>query len=168
MSLHVDLLVQAEHLLKKEPRRPKQASLRRAVSGAYYALFHLLVHESAKMLISGAAHTPLRALTARAYEHGAMRQASKSFASGGLPPTLQAILPGGAPREIREIATTFVDLQDARHGADYDMTLKLTRRDAQGLIARVERAFAVWRSVREDPAARVYLAALLLWKQWGR
>ena len=38
MSLHQDLLAQARHLLRKEPRRPKQASLRRAVSAAYYAL----------------------------------------------------------------------------------------------------------------------------------
>jgi len=39
MSLHADLLDQAEHLAQLDQRRPKQASLRRAVSSAYYALF---------------------------------------------------------------------------------------------------------------------------------
>ncbi len=73
MSFHADLLEQARHLLRREPRRPKQASLRRAVSAAYYALFHLLVHESSQRLISGTAQARLRALTARAFEHGAMR-----------------------------------------------------------------------------------------------
>ncbi len=50
MSLHDDLLEQAKHLANREPRRPKQASLRRAISAAYYALFHLLVDEATKLL----------------------------------------------------------------------------------------------------------------------
>ncbi len=168
MSLHGDLLVQARHLLRKEPRRPKQASLRRAVSTAYYALFHLLVDESSRRLISGGAQASLRALTARAYDHGTMRQASRVFASGGLPPTLVAILPQGVPPKIGKIAEVFVSLQDVRHRADYDLTLKLTRREAQAFIGQVDRAFHVWQTVREDPAARVYLAALLFWRQWSR
>jgi hypothetical protein len=40
MSLHADLLEQAEHLAQLDPTRPKQANLRRAVSSAYYALIH--------------------------------------------------------------------------------------------------------------------------------
>src|SRR5579863_6321021 len=43
-----DLLEQARHLANREPKRPKQASLRRAVSTAYYAIFHLLSMEMAK------------------------------------------------------------------------------------------------------------------------
>lgn len=43
-----DLLEQARHLANREPKRPKQASLRRAVSTAYYAIFHLLSIETAK------------------------------------------------------------------------------------------------------------------------
>ncbi len=141
MSLHADLLAQARHLLRKEPRRPKQASLRRAVSAAYYALFHLLVHESSKRLISGAVHARLRALTARAHDHGAMKQASRTFASGGLPRVLQPILPQGASPQLRQVAAVFVALQDARHGADYDVTQMLTRRDTQALVVQVEEAF---------------------------
>lgn len=168
MSLHQDLLAQARHLLRKEPRRPKQASLRRAVSAAYYALFHLLVHESSKKLVSGASHTRLRALTSRAFEHGTMRQASRAFASGGLPPNLEQMLPQGAPPAIRQIAEIFLILQQARHGADYDLTLRWTRHEGQELVAQVEEAFQLWQAVRDDPAARVYLASLLFWRQWNR
>lgn len=50
MTLHHDLLEQAEHLAKRETKKPKQASLRRAVSSAYYALFHLLVSDGARRL----------------------------------------------------------------------------------------------------------------------
>ena len=41
-----DLLEQAYDLAQKEPANPKQASLRRAVSTAYYSLFHLLIDEA--------------------------------------------------------------------------------------------------------------------------
>lgn len=43
-----NLLAQAKLLATKEQSRPKQASLRRSVSAAYYALFHLLVDASAR------------------------------------------------------------------------------------------------------------------------
>ena len=60
------------------------------------------------------------------------------------------------------------ELQQARHSADYDVAQKLTRREAERLVAQVQRAFQAWQTVRADPATRVYLAALLLWKQWSR
>jgi hypothetical protein len=37
---------QAKHLANREKKKPRQASLRRAVSTGYYALFHLLIHEA--------------------------------------------------------------------------------------------------------------------------
>ena len=46
MAYADDLLEQAEFLANREPVQPKQASLRRAVSKAYYALFHLLIDEA--------------------------------------------------------------------------------------------------------------------------
>ena len=53
MSLPRDLLAQATLLATKEPRRPRQASLRRSVSASHYALFHLLVDTAARRLVSG-------------------------------------------------------------------------------------------------------------------
>ena len=46
MSLHENLLVHAEALVTMDRTKPRQANLRRAVSAAYYALFHLLIHEA--------------------------------------------------------------------------------------------------------------------------
>lgn len=59
MSLHTDLLKQATILATREPRRPFQASLRRAASAAYYALFHLLVEEGTRLMLSGTKRKPL-------------------------------------------------------------------------------------------------------------
>ena len=43
MAFPDDLLKDAYHLAARDGNNPKQSSLRRAVSTAYYALFHLLI-----------------------------------------------------------------------------------------------------------------------------
>jgi hypothetical protein len=54
--MHEDLFAQAELLAKTDVRKPKQVNLRRAVSSAYYGLFHYLVDESCCILF-GSQHT---------------------------------------------------------------------------------------------------------------
>jgi hypothetical protein len=66
------LLEQARHLANREKTRPRQASLRRAVSTAYYALFHLLISEAT----SNWKRADQRHALARAFDHGKMRSAS--------------------------------------------------------------------------------------------
>lgn len=73
MALHDDLLEQARYLATKEPNRPRQASLRRAMSAAYYALFHLLVADGARALASGNV-TGLRPRIGRAFAHREMKE----------------------------------------------------------------------------------------------
>jgi uncharacterized protein (UPF0332 family) len=47
MALADELIDQAYHLLSLDhPKPPKQVNLRRAVSAAYYSLFHLLIDEA--------------------------------------------------------------------------------------------------------------------------
>ncbi len=65
MGLSQDLLDLADHLSRRERRKPRQASLRRAVSTAYYALFHLLIEDAIKRW-SG--HKNSRLGLARAFE----------------------------------------------------------------------------------------------------
>ena len=165
MSLHTDLLAQAKHLARLDPRRPRQASLRRAVSTAYYALFHLLTHEATSTLIAVPA---VRGRFSRAFEHGDMKSASKAFANPQ--PNKLADLTAGVqvPADLQAIAATFVALQEARHEADYNVRRTFTRLEVINLVDQVDLAFQRWRGQRSDPAARMYLAALLLWKKWGR
>src|SRR5277367_3991443 len=66
-----DLLEQAKHLANRERRKPRQASLRRAVSTAYYALFHLLISEATLNW----RRPEQRHLFARMFEHGKMKSA---------------------------------------------------------------------------------------------
>ncbi|HNB90352.1 hypothetical protein [Plasticicumulans sp.] len=170
MSLPADLLKQAEHLARKEPRRPSQASLRRAVSAAYYALFHRLIEDAAARLVPGTHRRALRQRIARACEHGEMRRVCERFAqpAGRLPPGLQTLLPGGVPPALQQVAATFVELQEARHEADYNLASSLTRTDAQRLIELARRACSTWVTVRECEESRVFLLAFLFFKQLQR
>ena len=165
MSLHRDLLQQARSLVSKEPRRPKQASLRRAVSAAYYALFHLLISESSRLLIAKQNLKELRILASRAFVHSEMKQASKVFASGSLPTALKTIV-GAVPPALKRVADTFVELQEARHEADYDIGQRFTRSEVLELVHRAEDVFTVWDTIRGHQSSDVYLASLLLWKKW--
>ncbi len=75
MAFPEDLLQQAYDLANKEPTDPKQASLRRAVSTAYYALFHLLIDEA----VSKWAVERQRSILARTFEHGRMKGSATTF-----------------------------------------------------------------------------------------
>jgi hypothetical protein len=73
-----DLSEQATELAKKEPRRPKRASPRGAISTAYYALFHLIVEDAANVL-APPAPSSLRTIVRRAFQHGSMLSARGDF-----------------------------------------------------------------------------------------
>ena len=165
MSLASDLLEQAEFLARREKRRPRQASLRRAVSTAYYALFHLLVADAASRLVKD---QHLQRLVARAFEHGEMRKAAIAFASSNLPPYLAAIAGGAVPQDLIDVASAFVDLQEARHEADYNLASTFRRTRVQGHVDRVRKAFESWDRVKGQDIAKVFLAALLLAHRWKR
>src|SRR5580658_2617829 len=78
MALHDDLLEQARHLARREPTRPRQASLRRAVSASYDALFHLFAAVGAK-LNAPARPDGLRAQVRRAFVHADMKSLCRQF-----------------------------------------------------------------------------------------
>ena len=167
MSLARDLLEQAQHLSRRERGRPRQASLRRAISAAYYALFHLLIQEATAALV---ARPELRPRFARAFDHTDMRSASRAFATPNPQPAQLTTLTGGAPVPVavQDVAAAFVVLQDARHEADYNLDRSFTRLHSTNLVAQAAQAFTTWQTIRTDPVARTYLAALLLWKKWNR
>ncbi len=167
MSLSLDLLEQARHLLHREPRRPRQASLRRSVSSAYYALFHLLVHDSAAS-IAGMRTPALHALVARAHQHGELREVCGEFARGQWPRSLRTLAAAPPDLRLRQVALVFGELQDARHQADYNLTYSFRRTEAERLVRRVEQAFSDWKIIRRTEEARLFLLALLFNKRWNR
>src|ERR1700733_895342 len=78
MTFHRDLLNQAKSLANKESRRPKQASLRRAVSTAYYAIFHMIIDEASQILPTSLPQG-LRLEIKRSFAHLQLKSACKAF-----------------------------------------------------------------------------------------
>jgi hypothetical protein len=174
------LLEQAHQLALREKKRPLQVSLRRAVSSAYYALFHLLVSDASRSLTK-ASDPRLRLLLPRAFTHEEMAAACKMFAAAGkMPAIIEATYPGIViPPEIASVAQAFVDLQKARHDADYATHRLWTRTMALREVKRAEQAFLDWEKVRPRSkraggavpapavveAARLFLAWLVFQKK---
>lgn len=161
MTLIEQLLQQADKLADE----PLRANLRRAVSTAYYALFHFLIRKATRSLCPEAADLTRRQLMARAFDHGTMKSASLPFAGrgpflkpvGALFPQLQV------PPALREVAKIFIELQEARHWADYDLSRRMSRVDARQHIAAAHRAIeTLWPECEGTEAANVYLLTLLL------
>lgn len=156
-----DLLEQAESLARREPKRPKQASSRRAISTAYYGVFHLLTGETAGLLLRGT-KARLRSALARAFSHSEMAAASKSFGSGTMIDILaRSIGTASVPTDLRIVAAAFINLQQARHEADYDLATSVSRQDARDLIERARAAFQAWQRVKGTQEAIAYRVALL-------
>lgn len=161
MTLARDLLEQARHLALKEPRRPKQASLRRAISSAYYAIFHLLTSESAARL-TPKQPADLKCRVQRAFGHRDMKKVCEAFSKPTLPDHWNFASFNPVPSDLKKIAKVFVELQEARHLADYDLSATTSRLEVMKFLTDVDDAFAAWQAVRLNPYANVFLSALLL------
>ena len=93
------------------PRRAgeAEANLRRAVSTAYYAMFHCLAGVAANLFIGGK-RSPAWHRVHRALEHRKIREACQNK---------KAMEGFGFPSEIHYFAKKFVELQERRQRADY-------------------------------------------------
>jgi hypothetical protein len=153
MAFADDLLEQAYHLARREKKQSRQASLRRAVSTVYYALFHLLIDEA----VANWGIERQRAILARTFEHGKMKSVCqnylKDFQSAGRPPSE---LP------LANVAEAFIALQRQRHIADYDIGFNWTQTNAIELADVAAAAFGDWRSIRNTEVAQDFLLNLFL------
>jgi len=164
MSFPSDLLEQAYHLANREPKRPKQASLRRAVSTAYYALFHLLTSETAKNWKRPAERFTL----ARMFDHSRMKtvcaakrnELNEYFKTRPAPDHDLDVL-----KHLHAIANTFEQMQEHRHTADYNGAREWSRTDVLQKIESVRAAFQSWREIRDEHEAQNFLVTLLLQKR---
>lgn len=125
------MLRTAEKLAGKDagPGRPALCDLRRATSTAYYALFHQVTRHGALVAFPEAEENEISAVT-RWYTHTGVRKAATwvTLAGGGRTPPreaaeavrlLRTASDSTPPDKLLTVAASFVELQDARHDADY-------------------------------------------------
>jgi len=136
VAYHNDLIKHAIFLSDvNSPRDPKQVHLRRAISAAYYALFHLLTTEAAQNW----KHRSQRNRFARMFDHGRMKTCSSKVSSRPLPIEPAEI---SIATDLKLIADSFVSLQQARHTADYDNSKVWSRAQVWEMIDQAERAMS--------------------------
>jgi hypothetical protein len=164
--LHWHLLVQARELATRDPRRPRQVNLRRAVSSAYYALFHGLIDQTCRLVLgTRQSDAPFRHVLGRAFTHGTMKQACTAFAGGTLKASVAKGLPAGfaVPSEVRAVARTFIAMQEQRHAADYDRTEQFQRSGVVFLVAQVDRNLNAFLDLAPSIEKNFFLTCLLAW-----
>jgi hypothetical protein len=160
MAFHDDLLELAQDLASLHPENPHQASLRRAVSTAYYALFHLLISEAT----ANWARPELRAILGRCFDHGPMKSASETKVSQ-INTAFKDSPPEGAEKtlniHLRTVANAFIQAQQRRNDADYNLAKEWTPVEVDTQIASVSEAFKSWNVIRDEAVAQAYLVSLL-------
>lgn len=169
MISHAALLEHAEELLSQGAatlltfREIDEVRVRRAVSAAYYALFHALAEDGATQVANrniGELHIRVQ----RAFQHSEMKEICALFASQNKnkrSAALEAMLGKEPDRRLRQVATACVELQQARHQADYDLAAFFWPEGAR-FVALAKKALETWLEIRRGPDATVFLTALLL------
>lgn len=178
MISYDDLLEQAQHLLTLDRTRPKLINLRRAVSAAYYAVFHRLISDAVANMVglgqAVSATKPGNPLELRLdhklsrwFDHSQMKRVSGWIDEpNSAPPAIKSLFQAGGndtfiPPAIRDIASDFNDLQIARHEADYDLAHTLTRIAARNYVEKARRACTLCDEMAGHPMYRLYLLLLL-------
>lgn len=157
------LLDQAARLLT--PARPgfrRQADLKRAISNAYYAVFHSVLRAVADEFVGARQRRSARyALVYRSIDHRTLRElaaeARKQQASGKYAPYVPE---GGFEPGLAKFSRIVRDLRDKRHAADYDPLARFTPSDAEKAIDTARDAMRLLREAGEEQR-RMYLSLLL-------
>lgn len=147
-----DLIDIADELARREPGRPRQASLRRAVSSAYYGLFHALAGLCADELIGWSQPWEVFTPVYRSLDHASAKKLFQQARDGRL-----------LGPEVAAIGRVFILLQEQRHTADYNPEpLAFGRAGVLELVAQSREAIRALRALPRE--RRLKLAVHLVAK----
>ena len=163
-------IAEPEHLLDQAARLatpqgagpPRQVDLRRAISAAYYAVFHTTLVAAADEFVGRTKRSSkLYALVYRSVDHRTLRDLCVEVKKPNLPARYARYVPAsGFGRNIPAFAAAFVELQEKRHSADYDPLLRIRMADA--LLAIKTARTAVKRFAKAGARRRKTFLTMLL------
>lgn len=171
---HADEFVRhARRLVVEQSSSPGGTSgdieLRRAVSSAYYGLFHRLTTAGSMLFAIGG--EPLRFQAARAFSHTAMRKICDAYVRNPARPFssgLEHLNPSTPDQRLIDVANAFARLQEGRHAADYDLSPVIKTSYAAELVRIAETALADFDAIEAQSETTLFLTALLLADRWTR
>ncbi len=151
MSFPQELLELAYYLVLDDEKNPRQAYLRRGVSTAYYAVFHLLIDEA----VGKWAIQRQRSRLARNFRHQEMKKTCER---------LQEKAKSGAnlPAKLITVAQSFVKLRQNRETADYDNSKVWSVEEAFESLDLASDAFAAWQEISSRDESEDFLLELFL------
>jgi uncharacterized protein (UPF0332 family) len=155
-----DLLDLAQQLASLDGTNPRQATLRRSISTAYYALFHLLISTATQNWN----RVETQAAFGRFFEHTKMKSACEKKVSElneyfkGKPPDSPELT---ILKHLQTVASTFVQAYHKRADADYDTSKQWTQTEVLLQIDAVAEAFKSWQMIKDEQVAQIYLFSLL-------
>lgn len=126
---------------------PSEGDLRRAISTAYYAVFHTLAASNAELI----AGQPQTLMSSYAWER-VYRRLDHGRAQNNLRGVTNQLSPNGA-----NFVQTFIDLQDLRQDADYNPNASITLSRTVNIIERAETAIKDLAQLNEEE--RRFIAA---------
>jgi hypothetical protein len=127
---------------------PRQADIRRAISTAYYAIFHFILTAAADEFVGVTKRQSSRyTIVYRSVNHSVLKKLCERLSNPNVSPDLLKHFPrSGLGTNLPPLASAVVELQEKRHLADYDPSKKFKTSDARraidtatGAIARFER-----------------------------
>ena len=112
----------------------------------------------------------MQPLVARSMDHGTMKKTAGQFRSGwgALPENLKSRFANPISSDLILVANAFLNLQQQRHEADYNVEERFLRADTTKLVQDTRAAFIAWNRIRKTNEARQFLICLLLGKSWDR
>lgn len=128
-----------------------QTELRRAVSCAYYAMFHTLAASNADVLVGAAPADRQRWAWRQAYRAVDHRPTRNKLS--------RASLGGRFPADVRNFGEVFAIAQQLRHSADYDPHSEFSPTDVENIIEKVAANIAAFNrvpvAIRRDLAIHI-------------
>lgn len=157
------LFDQAEKLLAPPPAGPpRQVDLRRAISAAYYGVFHFVLTAAADEFVGVTKRATVRyALVYRSVDHRGLRDLCNEMKKSQLSAKYDRTAPAsGFGANIQAFASAFIELQEKRHAADYDPSIRVKTSDA--LLALSTARSAVRRFTGANATRRKAFLSLVL------
>jgi uncharacterized protein (UPF0332 family) len=156
------LFEQAERLVSPPTGRPRQVDVRRAISAAYYAIFHATITAAVDQFVGVTNRDQSRyGLAYRSVNHAWLRDLCKEIQKSTPSSKFRSYAPPqGFDQNIAAFAAAVVELQEKRHSADYDVMIRMNRSDAALAIAKARAALHRFGTASE-PQRSAFLSLLL-------
>ena len=146
-----DHLELATDILESIKGRPRKVYLKRAVSNAYYAMFHCLAESNANNIAGRSKANRSEGAWLQTYRALGHREAKRRCRNQQMIRKF--------PAALREFANTFCDLQIKREEADYNPNSQLYLQEAWWQVLLAEEAIESFKATatRDRKAFAVYL-----------